>query len=91
VSARALAAQNDAAASSQPEHRTGDLSGTRRTVAVLSHPIDADVDWSELAELLIDSYCALAPKKLVESAAGQQCTSEEENQSAAQLGAMRPG
>jgi hypothetical protein len=28
--------------------------------------VDADVDWGELAELLIDSYCALAPKKLVE-------------------------
>jgi YjbR len=27
--------------------------------------LDADVDWTEVGELLIESYCALAPKKLV--------------------------
>lgn len=27
--------------------------------------LDADVDWDEVAELLIESYCVLAPKKLV--------------------------
>jgi hypothetical protein len=28
--------------------------------------LDADVDWDEVAELLTESYCALAPKNLVE-------------------------
>jgi hypothetical protein len=28
--------------------------------------IDADADWDEVAELLTDSYCVQAPKKLVE-------------------------
>lgn len=28
--------------------------------------LDADTDWAEVAELLTESYCALAPKKLVE-------------------------
>jgi len=27
--------------------------------------LDADVDWAEVAELLTESYCALAPKHLV--------------------------
>jgi hypothetical protein len=27
--------------------------------------LDGDVDWAEVAELLTESYCALAPKKLV--------------------------
>ena len=27
--------------------------------------IDAGVDWDEVAELLTESYCLLAPKKLV--------------------------
>jgi hypothetical protein len=27
--------------------------------------LDADVDWSEVAELVTESYCLLAPKKLV--------------------------
>lgn len=27
--------------------------------------LDADVDWGEVGELLTDSYCILAPKKLV--------------------------
>ena len=27
--------------------------------------LDADTDWSEVAELVTESYCALAPKKLV--------------------------
>lgn len=28
--------------------------------------LDADVDWDEVAELVTESYCVLAPKKLVE-------------------------
>ena len=28
--------------------------------------LDAGVDWNEVAELLTESYCVLAPKKLVE-------------------------
>jgi YjbR protein len=28
--------------------------------------LDAGVDWTEVAELLIESYCQLAPRKLVE-------------------------
>ena len=28
--------------------------------------LDADVDWAEVAELVTESYCVLAPKKLVE-------------------------
>jgi hypothetical protein len=28
--------------------------------------LDPDVDWSEVAELVTESYCALAPKRLVE-------------------------
>jgi len=27
--------------------------------------VDADSDWGEIAELVVDSYCLLAPKKLV--------------------------
>jgi hypothetical protein len=27
--------------------------------------LDDDVDWDEVAELLTESYCLLAPKKLV--------------------------
>jgi hypothetical protein len=27
---------------------------------------DVGVDWDEIAELLTESYCVLAPKKLVE-------------------------
>lgn len=27
--------------------------------------LDADTDWTEVAELLTESYCVLAPKKLV--------------------------
>jgi hypothetical protein len=27
--------------------------------------LDERVDWKEVAELLIESYCVLAPKKLV--------------------------
>ena len=26
--------------------------------------LDDDVDWTEVAELLVDSYCVLAPKRL---------------------------
>lgn len=33
---------------------------------VLGMVLDADVDWAEVAELLIESYCLLAPRKLVE-------------------------
>ena len=36
----------------------------RRTVVGLV--LDADTDWSEVAELVTESYCALAPKNLVE-------------------------
>ncbi len=32
--------------------------------------IDAGVDWDEVAELLTESYCVLAPKKLVELVTG---------------------
>lgn len=28
--------------------------------------LDADVDWDEVAELLTESYCVMAPKKLVQ-------------------------
>jgi hypothetical protein len=28
--------------------------------------LDAGVDWGEVAELVTESYCVLAPKKLVE-------------------------
>jgi hypothetical protein len=28
--------------------------------------LDAGVNWDEVAELLIESYCVLAPSKLVE-------------------------
>ena len=28
--------------------------------------LDADVNWDEVTELIIESYCALAPRKLVE-------------------------
>jgi hypothetical protein len=28
--------------------------------------LDADVNWDEVTELVIESYCALAPRKLVE-------------------------
>lgn len=27
--------------------------------------LDGDIDWAEVAELITESYCALAPKKLV--------------------------
>ncbi|HLM63414.1 MAG TPA: MmcQ/YjbR family DNA-binding protein [Acidimicrobiales bacterium] len=33
---------------------------------VVGMVLDADVDWDEVAELLTESYCVLAPKKLVE-------------------------
>jgi hypothetical protein len=32
---------------------------------VVGMVLDADVDWDEVAELVTDSYCVLAPKKLV--------------------------
>lgn len=32
---------------------------------VVGMVLDDDVDWTEVAELLTDSYCVLAPKKLV--------------------------
>jgi hypothetical protein len=32
---------------------------------VVGMVIDDDVDWDEVAELVIESYCVLAPKKLV--------------------------
>jgi predicted DNA-binding protein (MmcQ/YjbR family) len=32
---------------------------------VVGMVIDGDVDWDEVAELLTESYCVLAPKKLV--------------------------
>ena len=27
--------------------------------------LDADTDWDEVGELMIESYCVLAPKKLI--------------------------
>ena len=33
---------------------------------VVGMVLDAGVDWSEVAELVTESYCVLAPKKLVE-------------------------
>ena len=33
---------------------------------VVGMVLDAGVDWDEVAELLTESYCVLAPKKLVE-------------------------
>jgi predicted DNA-binding protein (MmcQ/YjbR family) len=33
---------------------------------VIGMVLDADVDWSEVSELVTESYCILAPKKLVE-------------------------
>jgi hypothetical protein len=33
---------------------------------VVGMVLDADVDWAEVAELVTESYCVLAPKKLVE-------------------------
>jgi hypothetical protein len=32
---------------------------------VVGMVLDAGVDWEEVAELLVESYCVLAPKKLV--------------------------
>ena len=32
---------------------------------VVGMVLEDDVDWSEVAELLVESYCVLAPKKLV--------------------------
>jgi hypothetical protein len=32
---------------------------------VVGMVLDGDVDWAEVAELLTESYCVLAPKKLV--------------------------
>lgn len=32
---------------------------------VVGMVLDADVDWDDVAELLTESYCTLAPKKLV--------------------------
>jgi hypothetical protein len=32
---------------------------------VVGMALDPDVDWAEVAELLTESYCVLAPKKLV--------------------------
>jgi hypothetical protein len=29
--------------------------------------LDADIDWNEVGELLTESYCALAPRRLVQS------------------------
>ncbi len=39
--------------------------GTRWRVDEVGMVLDADVDWEEVAELLTESYCLLAPKKLV--------------------------
>jgi YjbR protein len=33
---------------------------------VVGMVLDADADWDEVAELVTESYCALAPKRLVE-------------------------
>lgn len=33
---------------------------------VVGMALDGDVDWDEVAELLTESYCVLAPRKLVE-------------------------
>jgi hypothetical protein len=33
---------------------------------IVGMALDAGVDWDEVAELLTESYCVLAPKKLVE-------------------------
>jgi predicted DNA-binding protein (MmcQ/YjbR family) len=38
--------------------------GTRWRVDEVGMVIDDDVDWTEVAELLTESYCLLAPKKL---------------------------
>ena len=38
--------------------------GTRWRADEVGMVIDDDVDWSEVAELLTESYCLLAPKKL---------------------------
>ena len=34
---------------------------------ILGMALEADVDWDEVAELLTESYCALAPKKLADA------------------------
>lgn len=33
---------------------------------VVGMVLDGDVDWAEVAELLIESYCVMAPKKLID-------------------------
>jgi len=33
---------------------------------ILGMVLDADVDWNEVTELVTESYCVLAPKKLVQ-------------------------
>ena len=38
--------------------------GTRWRADEVGMVIDDDVDWAEVAELLTESYCLLAPKKL---------------------------
>ncbi len=38
--------------------------GTRWRADEIGMVIDDDVDWAEVAELLTESYCLLAPKKL---------------------------
>jgi predicted DNA-binding protein (MmcQ/YjbR family) len=38
--------------------------GTRWRAGEVGMVIDDDVDWAEVAELLTESYCLLAPKKL---------------------------
>jgi len=40
--------------------------GARWGREVVGYIFGADVDWTEIAELLTDSYCVMAPKKLVD-------------------------
>lgn len=35
--------------------------------------LDDPVDWSEIAELIEDSYCLLAPRRLVEQLSARPC------------------
>ena len=39
--------------------------GTRWRADEVGMVLDDDADWDEVAELLTESYCLLAPKKLV--------------------------
>ena len=39
---------------------------------VVGMVLDDNVDWEEVAELLTESYCVLAPKKLAAQVTGQQ-------------------